>query len=137
LEAIFKNPKGMEDLILLEGDVLSIPKELQTVRMRGELLFPTSTRFQQGASFRKYISKAGGFTDRSRKSRAYVVYANGDVKRTHKFLLYSVYPRISPGAEIIVPQKPERQGITAQGWIGIGTSLATLGLLINQLIPAN
>jgi protein involved in polysaccharide export with SLBB domain len=137
LEAIFKNPKGKEDLILLEGDVLSIPKELQTVRMRGELLFPTSTRFQQGAGFRQYISKAGGFTDRSRKSRAYVVYANGDVKRTHKFLLYSVYPRIAPGAEIIVPQKPERQGITAQGWIGIGTSLATLGLLINQLIPAN
>jgi protein involved in polysaccharide export with SLBB domain len=137
LEAIFKNPKGKEDLILLEGDVLSIPKELQTVRMRGELLFPTSTRFQQGAGFRQYISKAGGFTDRSRKSRAYVVYANGDVKRAHKFLLYSVYPRISPGAEIIVPQKPERQGITAQGWIGIGTSLATLGLLINQLIPAN
>jgi len=137
LEAIFKNPKGKEDLILLEGDVLSIPKELQTVRMRGELLFPTSTRFQQGASFRQYISKAGGFTDRSRKSRAYVIYANGDVKRAHKFLLYSVYPRILPGAEIIVPQKPNRQGITAQGWIGIGTSLATLGLLINQLIPAN
>jgi protein involved in polysaccharide export with SLBB domain len=137
LEAIFKNPKGQEDLILLEGDVLSIPKELQTVRMRGELLFPTSTRFQQGANFRQYISKAGGFTDRSRKGRAYVVYANGDVSRTQKLLFFPIYPRVAPGAEIIVPQKPERQGMTAQGWIGIGTSLATLGLLINQLIPAN
>ncbi len=137
LEAIFKNPKGKEDLILLEGDVLSIPKELQTVRMRGELLFPTSTRFQQGVGFRQYISKAGGFTDRSRKGRAYVVYANGDVSRTHKLLFFSVYPRVAPGAEIIVPQKPVREGMTAQGWIGIGTSLATLGLLINQLIPAN
>ncbi len=137
LEAILKNPKGKEDLILLEGDVLSIPKELQTVRMRGELLFPTSTRFQQGAGFRQYISKAGGFTDRSRKGRAYVVYANGDVSRTHKLLFFPIYPRVSPGAEIIVPQKPIREGMTAQGWIGIGTSLATLGLLINQLIPAN
>jgi protein involved in polysaccharide export with SLBB domain len=137
LEAILKNPKGKEDLILLEGDVLSIPKELQTVRMRGELLFPTSTRFDQGAGFRQYISKAGGFTDRSRKGKSYVVYANGDVKRTTKLLFFPIYPRVAPGAEIIVPQKPERQGITAQGWIGIGTSLATLGLLINQLIPAN
>jgi protein involved in polysaccharide export with SLBB domain len=137
LEAISKNPKGKEDLILLEGDVLSIPKELQTVRMRGELLFPTSTRFQQGAGFRQYISKAGGFTDRSRRGRAYVVYANGDVSRTQKLLFFPIYPRVAPGAEIIVPQKPERQGMTAQGWIGIGTSLATLGLLINQLIPAN
>jgi protein involved in polysaccharide export with SLBB domain len=137
LEFILKNPKGKEDLILLEGDVLSIPKELQTVRMRGELLFPTSTRYAQGAGFRQYISKAGGFTDRSRKGRAYVVYANGDVSRTHKFLFFSVYPHVAPGAEIIVPQKPVREGMTAQGWIGIGTSLATLGLLINQLIPAN
>jgi hypothetical protein len=105
--------------------------------MRGELLFPTSTRFQQGAGFRQYISKAGGFTDRSRKGRAYVVYANGDVSRTKKLFFFSLYPRVEPGAEIIVPQKPEREGMTAQGWIGIGTSLATLGLLINQLIPAN
>jgi protein involved in polysaccharide export with SLBB domain len=137
LEAILKNPKGKEDLILLEGDVLSIPKELQTVRMRGELLFPTSTRYAQGAGFRQYISKAGGFTDRSRKGKSYVVYANGDVKRTTKLLFFPIYPRVAPGAEIIVPPKPERQGITAQGWIGIGTSLATLGLLISQILPAN
>jgi hypothetical protein len=137
LEGILKNPKGKEDLILLEGDVLSIPKELQTVRMRGELLFPTSTRFQQGSGFRQYISKAGGFTDRSRKGKSYVVYANGDVSRTHKLLFFPIYPRVAPGAEIIVPKKPVREGMTAQGWIGIGTSLATLGLLINQLIPAN
>jgi protein involved in polysaccharide export with SLBB domain len=137
LEAILKNPKGREDLILLEGDVLSIPKELQTVRMRGELLFPTSTRYAQGAGFRQYISKAGGFTDRSRKGKSYVVYANGDVKRTTKLFFFPLYPRVEPGAEIIVPKKPERQGMTAQGWIGIGTSLATLGLLINQLMPAN
>lgn len=137
LETILKNPKGKEDLILLEGDVLSIPKELQTVRMRGELLFPTSTRFDQGAGFRQYISKAGGFTDRSRKGKSYVVYANGDVKRTTKLLFFSIYPQVEPGAEVIVPQKPVREGMTAQGWIGIGTSLATLGLLINQLIPAN
>ncbi len=136
LEAILRNPQGAQDLILLEGDVLSIPKELQTVRMRGELLFPTSTRFQQGAGFKQYISRAGGFTDRSRKSKSYVVYANGNVSRTKKFLFMSFFPRIEPGAEIVVPQKPEREGITAQGWIGIGTSLATLGLLINQLIPA-
>jgi protein involved in polysaccharide export with SLBB domain len=137
MESILKNPKGKEDLILLEGDVLSIPKEFQTVRMRGELLFPTSTRFQQGIGFRQYISKAGGFTDLSRKNKSYVVYANGDVRRTKKILFLPIYPRIAPGAEIIVPKKPEREGLSAQGWIGIGTSLATLGLLINQLIPTN
>jgi protein involved in polysaccharide export with SLBB domain len=137
LQEILLNPGGKNDLILQEGDVLSIPKELQTVRMRGELLFPTTTRFEQGAGFKQYISRAGGFTDRSRKSKSYVVYANGNVNRTKKFLFFSFFPRVEPGAEIVVPQKPERESIGAQGWIGIGTSLATLGLLINQLIPAN
>jgi hypothetical protein len=65
-----------------------------------------------------------------------VVYANGNVNRTKRFIFFTFYPRVAPGAEIVVPQKPIREGMTAQGWIGIGTSLATLGLLINQLIPA-
>jgi hypothetical protein len=105
--------------------------------MRGELLFPTTTRFEEGAPFRKYISRAGGFTDRSRKVKSYVVYANGNVARTSRLLFFYFYPRVQPGSEIVVPTKPEREGVTAQGWIGIGTSLATLGLLISQILPAN
>jgi protein involved in polysaccharide export with SLBB domain len=137
LQEILLNPGGKNDLILQEGDLLAIPKELQTVSLRGELLFPTTTQFEEGARFKKYISSAGGFTSRSQKSKCYVVYANGKVNSTKRFLFFNFYPRIEPGAEVFVSQKPEREGITAQGWIGIGTSLATLGLLINQLLPAN
>lgn len=133
LEAILKNPYGPEDLILKEGDVLSIPRELQTVRMRGEVLYPTSARYRENAGFKQYISRAGGFTEKSRRGRAYVIYANGDVQRTRKFLFINAYPSIEPGAEIIVPQKPERERMSPQAWIGIATSLATLALLINNL----
>ncbi len=134
LPGILANPYGPLDLILKEGDVLSIPKELQTVRMRGEVLFPTTARYDLTNRFSSYISKSGGFTDNARKSRSYVVYANGDVKRTNKFLLFNVYPKIEPGAEIIVPAKPDRQGLSAQAWIGIASSLATLALIVNQLV---
>jgi len=134
LPGILANPYGPLDLILKEGDVLSIPKELQTVRMRGEVLFPTTARYDLTNRFGSYISKSGGFTDNARKSRSYVVYANGDVKRTNKFLLFNVYPKIEPGAEIIVPAKPERERLSPQAWIGIATSLATLALIVNQLV---
>jgi protein involved in polysaccharide export with SLBB domain len=134
LPGILANPYGPLDLILKEGDVLSIPKELQTVRMRGEVLFPTTARYDLTNRFSSYISKSGGFTDNARKSRSYVIYANGDVKRTNKFLLFNVYPKIEPGAEIIVPAKPDRQGLSAQAWIGIASSLATLALIVNQLV---
>jgi protein involved in polysaccharide export with SLBB domain len=134
LEGILSNPRGPLDLILKEGDILSIPKELQTVRMRGEVLFPTTSRYDSSKGFTSYISKSGGFTDNARKGRSYVVYANGDVERTNKFLFFNLYPVIEPGAEIIVPAKPEKQGMSAQAWIGIGSSLATLALIVNQLV---
>lgn len=133
LLAILTNPGGRNDLILQEGDVLSIPKELQTVRMRGEVLYPNTARFRENATFKSYISRAGGFTEKSRRGRSYVVYANGDVKRTTKFLFINNYPEIEPGAEIIVPAKPEREPLSAQAWIGLATSMATLALLINNL----
>jgi protein involved in polysaccharide export with SLBB domain len=134
LPGILTNPYGPLDLILKEGDVLSIPKELQTVRMRGEVLFPTTARYDLTNRFSSYISKSGGFTDNARKGRLYVVYANGDVKRTNKFIFFNVYPKIEPGAEIIVPAKPERERLSPQAWIGIATSLATLALIVNQLV---
>jgi protein involved in polysaccharide export with SLBB domain len=134
LEKILKNPGSEEDLILMEGDILQIPKQLQTVRMVGEVLLPTTTRFERGRNLKYYISKAGGFTENARKSKSYVVYANGDAAQTRGFLGIKKYPKLLPGAEIVVPQKPERERMNAAGWIGIASSLATLGILIERLI---
>jgi protein involved in polysaccharide export with SLBB domain len=134
LEAILKNPGSKEDLILLEGDVLQIPKQLQTVRMVGEVLLPTTSRFVERSSVRDYISKAGGFTDEARRSKIYVVYANGDAKSTRSFLGIKSFPNIEPGSEIIIPKKPFKQQMGVAAWVGLGSSLATLGILVNTLI---
>lgn len=133
LASIMNNPHGSEDLILREGDVISIPRELQTVRMRGEVLYPTSARYRNNTGFKNYISRAGGFTERSRRSRSYVIYANGDVQRTKRIFFVNVYPPIEPGAEIIVPRKPEREPMSIQGWVGLATSLTTLVILIDRV----
>ncbi|KPQ18256.1 MAG: Periplasmic protein involved in polysaccharide export [Algoriphagus marincola HL-49] len=134
LEQIMQNPGSSADLILMEGDILQVPKQLQTVRMVGEVLLPTTTRFEDNKSLKHYISKAGGFTERGRKNKTYVVYANGDAAQTRGFLGLKFYPRIEPGAEIVVPQKPDRERMNAASWIGIASSLATLGILIERLI---
>lgn len=134
LEYILKNPGSEEDLILFEGDILQIPKQLQTVRMVGEVLLPTTTRYIDSKGFRSYISNAGGFTENARRSKSYVLYANGDAKRTHSFLGFKFYPNLEPGAEIIVPKKPQKEKLTAAAWIGIASTLATLGILINTVV---
>lgn len=135
LQYILEHPGSEEDLILLQGDVIQIPKELQTVRMVGEVLLPTTTRFVSGRNLKKYIFKAGGFTEDSRRTKTYVVYANGDAQSTRNFLGIKSYPKIEPGAEIVVPRKPVRQRLNAAGWIGLASSLATLGILIDRFLP--
>jgi len=134
LVKIMQNPGSEEDLILLEGDIIQIPKELQTVRMVGEVLLPTTSRYDKYFGLKDYISKAGGFTEDARKSKTYVVYANGDAKRTHNFLGINIYPELEPGAEIVVPKKPERARMSPATWIGMASSLATVAILIQTLV---
>jgi protein involved in polysaccharide export with SLBB domain len=121
-------------LILEEGDSLSVPQQLETVRLRGEFLYPITVRFDQGLSFRDYISKAGGFSEDARKRKTYILYANGSVDRTRKFLFWNNYPKVEAGAEVIVPKKPERQPMSVQAWIALSTSIATLALVIQNLV---
>ncbi len=134
LEEIIKNPRSEFDLVLREGDVISIPKELQTVRVRGEVLYPSNVRFDKAVGFKNYVGRAGGFTDEARVKKAYVIYANGSAERTKSFLWFKNFPKIEPGAEVIIPKKPERQPLSAQAWIALASSTATLALVIQQLV---
>ncbi len=137
MAAIVTNPGSSDDLILEDGDIISIPKELQTVRMRGEVLYPVTARFEDNKSFRNYISEAGGFTDQAAKKKAYIVYANGSVDRTKSFLFFKNYPKVERGAQIFVPTQPPKQPLNPQQVAAIGSAFVSLSLsiivLINQL----
>ena len=116
------------DMLLQDGDIIRIPKEPQTVRMQGEVLYPTSTRYLEGMPFKHYISESGGFTDLSARKRSYIVYANGSVDRTRKLLgLFNIYPKVEPGAEIIVPRMNQKQAANAQLVQSIQILSATIG----------
>lgn len=134
LTKILKEPGLRYDLLLEDGDVVKVPKQLQTVRVSGEVLNPNNIVFRTGKSFKAYVNGAGGFTANALKGRAYVKYANGSVEGARSFLFFNNYPRIKPGAEILVPKRAERERITAAAWIGIGTGLASLGAIIVSLL---
>ncbi len=105
LDKIINNPGGDEDMILRDGDILKIPSRLETVRVQGEVLYPNTVKFKGNESFKNYISGAGGFTNTSLRKKSYVLYANGSVDRTRKFLFFNLYPVVEPGSEIIVPAR--------------------------------
>ena len=133
LEEIIRSPKSKSDLLLKEGDVIVVPKKVETVRLRGELLYPTTVRFIPNKSLKYYINSSGGFDNKAKRSDTYIVYANGDVARTKKFLFFNIYPKAEPGSEVIVPKKPLKNPIAANQLLNFTTGLATLILAINQI----
>jgi protein involved in polysaccharide export with SLBB domain len=134
LETILDDPQSEYDLFLNDGDTLRIPRQLQTVRVSGEVLYPALVRFDEDFKFKDYINKAGGFSDRSSKKRPYVVYANGTVKGTKSFLFFKNYPRLSPGAEIFVPTKREKERLRSVEIVSLGVSLATMLAILYNVI---
>lgn len=134
LMQIIANPGSKFDLLLEEGDVLRIPEQLQTVRLSGALLYPVTVRYDQNKLFRNYISKAGGFASNAKRKQAYIIYANGSVDRTKSFMFFKDYPKVEPGAEIVIPAKPEREKISAQQWISMTSVLSSTALVMVTII---
>ncbi|MEL7146445.1 MAG: SLBB domain-containing protein, partial [Bacteroidota bacterium] len=134
LVKVLKDKKSKHDLILQPGDVLSIPKQLETVSLRGNLLYPTTVRYDDKFTFMDYISQSGGYAYRANKNKSFVIYANGTVKRTKRFFPFRIYPSLEPGAEVFVPTKPEKRKISPGEVVGFTTGIATLGLVILRMV---
>ena len=130
---IIDNPGSKYDFILKEGDVISVPGRLETVRVAGEVTSPLNLRYDKAYSFRDYINQSGGFLQSAKKGQSYVQYPNGKRKGTKRFLFFKLYPKIEPGTTIFVVRKPERNPISTQAVIAAASSLGTLALVIDRL----
>lgn len=131
LVKILKDPASKYDLLLEDGDVIRVPKQLQTVKVTGEVLRPTNIVYSPNKSMKQYINGAGGFTYNANKKSAYIQYANGSVDAGSKFLFFNNYPRVKPGAEIFVPKRAPREKF---GIAGISAVAAALSGLITALV---
>ena len=134
LEAILKNKGALIDMYLKEGDMLSIPSELETIKVTGVVIKPSLIQFKKGKSLKSYVEKSGGFAENAKKAKIYVSYANGDIKTTKHFLFIKRYPKLAPGATIFVPAKSKKERMSTAEIMGITTSIATLGILIQTIL---
>jgi protein involved in polysaccharide export with SLBB domain len=134
LKKILAKPGSSEDILVQEGDILRIPKILETVRIQGEVLLPTTVKYRSGQNFQDYISQSGGFTSKSQRRKSFIVYANGSVDRTRKFMFFNIYPRVEPGSEVIIPKKTGTpltpQQILSSTAGTISSLLSVIGLVI-------
>ena len=68
LEDALKNPGSDADIVLRDGDVISVPMYNGTVRVMGAVLYPNSVTFTEGKKLKYYVDAAGGFDNRARKN---------------------------------------------------------------------
>lgn len=134
LLTIMQKPLSKHDLIIEDGDVIRIPRQLQTVKLTGEILNPNNIVYLPGKSFKQYISGAGGYTSNALKKSVYIKHANGSAEAAKKFLFFNNFPKVKPGSEIVVPKRAEKEKLSAQAWIGIGTGIASLAAIVVSLL---
>ena len=121
------------NLLLKPNDLVFFPKKDSTVSVLGAVQRETAMPYANGISFREAVIKSGGPTQLANYKNAYVVYQNGDVKGTNRFLFFNIRPKLEPGAVVVVPLKQEKRVISVQEVIGMTSALASLTLLISTL----
>src|SRR5690554_8225507 len=82
--------------------------------------------YVEGRGVKYYVKNSGGFALRAKRNRTYVVYPNGSAGATSNFLFLRSYPKILPGSEIVVPQRPEKESLPVTAWISIGSGISTI-----------
>lgn len=132
LEEALKNKGGNADIVLREGDVIFIPEMNNTVKISGTVMYPNTVTYKKGAKISYYINQAGGFGNRAKKTKVYVVYANGNVAKAKRLS----GAKIEPGCEIIVPSKPERNANSLTQTITIASSVTSMAAMIATLYNA-
>tara|TARA_E500000331_G_scaffold197597_1_gene189865 strand:- start:145 stop:2553 length:2409 start_codon:yes stop_codon:yes gene_type:complete len=136
IERILKSNGSLDqyNLVLKNGDQIIVPKADNSIEVSGEVQKPTAISYYKGLTSISAVNKSGGFTNNAKRSRLYVVYQNGDIASTKKFLFFNNYPKLLPGSKIFIPKKPESKSTTSVGEIvGYTTSLVSIIALIKSL----
>lgn len=132
LDKAVANPGSEYDLVLREGDVLSVPKLNNTVKVNGAVMMPNTVGYLSDKNTNYYLDQAGGYALNAKKSKKFVIYMNGQVAR----IKGRDKDKIEPGCEIIVPTKKNKKVNVGEilGYASSFGSLATMFATISNLI---
>jgi protein involved in polysaccharide export with SLBB domain len=130
LKKALQYPGSDYDLVLREGDRLIIPEYENTVKIDGAVMYPNTVIYKTGEKLDYYINQAGGYSDKAKKSKAFVIHINGTVSKVKS----SDNKVIQPGSEIIIPTKDDSNKLTWKDITSIVPGLVSLTTMVALLI---
>ena len=128
LEKALANPRGSADIVLREGDIISIPKNTNTVTIDGAVMMPNTVSYLEGKDIDYYLNQSGGYSENAKKSKKFIVYMNGQITKVKG----NGKKQIEPGCEIIVPSKSKKRTNIGE-ILGYATSFSTMGMMIASI----
>lgn len=124
LDKAMEKPGGDYDIVLRDGDRIIVPEYNGTVKISGNVQFPNTVAFNEKKGYKYYINKAGGFGNRAKKSKTFIIYQNGTMAQVGRGT------KVEPGCEIVVPTKAKRDMSVITQWLSIGSSITGLAAMI-------
>jgi protein involved in polysaccharide export with SLBB domain len=129
LPRVLRNPSHIDNLALVDGDSIYIPKFTPVIAVRGAVNSPLGVAYVRGAKIDFYVRSAGGGNNKADIKRAYVVQSNGKVEsRNRHMLFWTSIPKPEPGSTVVVPEKDPNE---KRDWLAIASAGASiLGSLV-------
>ena len=127
-----------KDVVLQDGDKITIPEFVNQVYIFGEVSSEGTVRFEKGQPVSFYIEKKGGFSGFADERNVFVLNPNGETFKVSKnvFMRQGRDIEIYPGSVIFVPRGLNDGFLiteTAQAYAAIlgniGVSLASISVL--------
>lgn len=123
LEKALAYPGSTYDVVVKPGDVLFVPEQQSTVKIAGDVMFPNTVVYVPGKKLSYYVDQAGGYGQRAKKGKAFIVYMNGSVAKAKR------NTPIEPGCQIIVPSKPTTGGTDWTKILAFATSFSSVATM--------
>jgi len=127
---IVKDPTDKTNVTLFPGDEIEVSVYNESVKVTGNVLLTSEIPYSKGKGFSYYLGSVGGTDAKGWKKKAYIIYPNGKAAVSSSFFFIRSYPKVLPGSQIVVPEKPETRKMSTGEWVSIGSVITSLALLI-------
>ena len=132
------NAGEVKDIILQNGDAITIPEYLDHVYIFGEVSSEGTIRFSENKDISYYVEKSGGYSNFADKKGIFILQPNGETQRYKRANIFNAREKIKiyPGSVIFIPREIKNSLLvreTAQAYAtilgNIGVSLASVSVL--------
>jgi protein involved in polysaccharide export with SLBB domain len=133
-KSIVKDQDSNTNVTLFPGDEIQVAAINEGVKVVGNVLLTSEIPYDQSKGMAYYIDAVGGVDAKGWKKKAYIIYPNGKADVTKSFLFFRNYPKVTPGSQIIVPEKPEVKKMSTGEFVSIAGVLASLAGVIIAIL---